>query len=57
MTQDRTEEKDEVGISDTFLEVNAFNSNRFNPKSYAGWEDQRAGERKSRRAPGTGWIL
>ena len=27
-------------ISDKFLEVNAFNSNRFDPKLYAGWEDQ-----------------
>ena len=31
-------------ISDKFLEVNAFNSNIFNPNSYAGWEDQLAGE-------------
>ena len=40
----KIEEKEEVRISDKFLEVNAFNSNIFNPNSYAGWEDQRAGE-------------
>ena len=33
-------------ISDKFLEVNAFNSNIFNPNSYAGWEDQRVGEKE-----------
>ena len=44
VTQDRTEEKEEVGISDKCLEVNSFNLNRF--KSYAGWEDKRAGKKE-----------
>ena len=38
--QNKTKGEEEVEISDKFLEVNAFNSNRFDPKLYAGWEDQ-----------------
>ena len=37
--QNKTQGEEEVEISDKFLEVNALNSNRFDPKLYAGWED------------------
>ena len=37
--QNKTQGEEEVEISDKFLEVNALNSNRFDPKFYAGWEN------------------
>ena len=42
-SQNKAKGEEEVEISDKFLEVNAFNSNRFDPKFYAGWEDTGAG--------------
>ena len=39
-------------ISDKFLQVNAFNSNRFDPKFYAGWEDPGANGKEE---PETTW--
>ena len=44
--------EEEVEISDKFLEVNAFNSNRFDPKFYAGWEDPGANGKEE---PETTW--
>ena len=38
--QNKAQGEEEVKISDKFLEVNAFNSNRFDPKFYAGWEEE-----------------
>ena len=50
--QNKTQGEEEVEISDKFLEVNAFNSNRFDPKFYAGWEDPGANGKEE---PETTW--
>ena len=50
--QNKAQGEEEVKISDKFLEVNAFNSNRFDPKFYAGWEDPGANGKEE---PETTW--
>ena len=54
--QSKALREEEVEISDKFLEVNAFNSNRFDPKFYAGWEDPGANGRRSQKPRGKGWT-
>ena len=50
--QSKARGEEEVEISDKFLQVNAFNSNRFDPKFYAGWEDPGANGKEE---PETTW--
>ena len=50
--QNKTQGEEEVEISDKFLEVNALNSNRFDPKFYAGWENPGANGKEE---PETTW--
>ena len=50
--QNKTQGEEEVEISDKFLEVNALNSNRFDPKFYAGWESPGASGKEE---PETTW--
>ena len=50
--QNKAQEEEEAKISDKFLELNALNSNRFDPKFYAGWEDPSANGKEE---PETTW--